>query len=145
MTNERTQLRCACARRVKNNSVYKSMQSISRLQFIHFNLMRLKPRRHMMNIIAGVCLLALSLRFTDALEMKQNEIDCMNLAKKVLECLTALLSSGDHNAVCTDGDTPILKTYLELGTRHFLHCLHCPHCHCTVDQMPGLRRLRRHH
>ena len=65
-----------------------------------------------LTILAGVCLLALSLTFTDALEKKQDEDHCMNLAKNALECLTALLS--DHQtsvSVCIREDQPIVRKY----------------------------------
>ena len=63
-------------------------------------------------ILAGVCLLTLTITSTDALEKKQDVNECLSLALEAAQCLSALLSS-DPTTVCSCSCKSALYEYFD--------------------------------
>ena len=65
-------------------------------------------------LIAGLCLLALTLTITDALDKKQNAIECANQAVDVAECAASLAAPDvDRTSFCSGSCSSTLEDFYD--------------------------------
>ena len=65
-------------------------------------------------LIAGLCLLALTLTITDALDKKQNAIECANQAVDVAECAASLAAPDvDRSSFCSGSCSSTLEAFYD--------------------------------
>ena len=78
------------------------------------SIVRKLQREKMKTALAGLCLLALTLTTSDALDKKQNAIDCANQGMDVTECLASLSGSDvDRSSFCSGSYSSTLEVFYD--------------------------------